>query len=205
MFVLELSCALDLCVLFLYHSITKMIFSVVILMLISVAASEGPSITPSTVITAKETQQPDSSTVQSTNPGDTSQTTTQLIIIQQTTQMDVINNTQKATSQSTWPQTSELTTSELKITTVSSSEMTFPAEPNSTANNTAQGDREEQDLAANPGLVAVLCIFCIVVAVVVVVVIVKAVRSRRPQFERIDDVLMGKVNEEAPFAHYSPK
>lgn len=87
---------------------------------------------------AIETQQPNSSTVQSTNPRDTSesQTTTQLIIAQQTTQMDVKNNTQSTTSQSTWPKTSKLTTSELKITTVNSSEMTFPAEPNSTSINT---------------------------------------------------------------------
>jgi len=54
----------------------------------------------------------------------------------------------------------------------------------------AQGDREGQDVAVNPGLIAVLCIFCIVMAVVVVVVIVKAVRSRRPHFERLDDVSM---------------
>lgn len=54
----------------------------------------------------------------------------------------------------------------------------------------ALGDREIQDLAANPGLVAVVSIFCIVVAAVVVVVIVKAVRSRRPHFERLDDVPM---------------
>ncbi len=52
------------------------------------------------------------------------------------------------------------------------------------------GDRDGQDVTSNPGLVAVLCIFGIVVAVVVVVVIVKAVRSRRPQFERLDDVPM---------------
>ncbi|XP_059384734.1 protein CIST1-like [Carassius carassius] len=184
-----------------------MIFSVVIFILISVAAPEGTSTIPSTVMSATETQQPSSSTVQSTHPPDTSesQTTTQPIIVQQTTQMDVTNNTQTATSQSTWNKTSELTTSELKITAVNSSEMTFPAEPNSTANYTALGDRKEQYLATNPGLVAVLCIFCIVVAVVVVVVIVKTVRSRRPQFERLDDVPMGKVNEEAPFARYPPK
>lgn len=53
-----------------------------------------------------------------------------------------------------------------------------------------QGDREKQDVAVNPGLIAVLCIFSIVVAIVVVVVIVKAVRSRSPQFERLNDVPM---------------
>ncbi|XP_067288263.1 protein CIST1-like [Pseudorasbora parva] len=137
-----------------------------------------------------------------TNPGDTSEslTTTQQIIIQQTT-MDVTSNTQTTTSQSTWlPQKSLLTTSKSSITTVDSPET---AKPNSTV--TAQGEREGQDVAVNPGLIAVLCIFCIAVAVVVAVVIAKAVRSRRPQFERLDDVSMGKINENAPFAHYPPK
>ncbi|KAK9966273.1 hypothetical protein ABG768_003395, partial [Culter alburnus] len=67
-----------------------------------------------------------------------------------------------------------------------------------------QGGRE-QDGAVNAGLIAVLCIFSIVVAVIVVVVIVKAVRSRSPQFERLDDLPLGKINENAPFAHYPPK
>lgn len=178
-----------------------LIFSLIFL-LICVAASEAAP------VNASETQQPNGTTVQptgTTDPGDTSQTTTQLIIIQQTTEMDVTNNTETTTSQSTWlPQTSELTTSELKIATVDSSE-TFPAEANSTAYSTDLGDRDGQDVATNPGLVAVLCIFCIVVAIVVVVVIVKTVRSRKPQFERLDDVPMGKVNEDAPFARYPPK
>lgn len=93
-------------------------------------------------VNASETQQPNGPTVQptgTTNPGDTSdsQTTTQLIIIQQTTQMDVTNNTETTTSQSTWlPQTSELTTSELKIIATVDSSETFPAEANSTAYST---------------------------------------------------------------------
>lgn len=87
-------------------------------------------------------QQPEGLTVLpngTTDPGDTSesQTTTQLIIIQQTTQMDVTNNTETTTSQSTWlPQTSELTTSELKIISTVDSSETFPAEANSTAYST---------------------------------------------------------------------
>lgn len=63
-----------------------------------------------------------------------------------------------------------------------------------------QGDRE-QDVAVNPGLIAVLCIFSIVVAVIVVVVIVKAVRSRSPQFERLDDVPMVSLKCNAHHNH----
>ncbi|XP_043107575.1 uncharacterized protein LOC122353752 [Puntigrus tetrazona] len=154
-------------------------------------------------VSTSETRRTNATTVQDagiTDPGDTSQTTTQLITIQQKTQRDVPNNTETSTSQSTrLPQTTEL-----KIMSTADPSETFPAEANSTAYITDLGHRG-QDTATNPGLVAVLCIFCIVVAVVAVVVIVKAARSRKPQFERLDDVPMGKVNEDAPFARYPPK
>ncbi|XP_056122454.1 uncharacterized protein LOC130100846 isoform X2 [Rhinichthys klamathensis goyatoka] len=181
------------CFIFMPQSITKMIFSIVILLLISVTASQ-------------ETVEPNSPRTQTPTDmtsGDTSETltTTQQTIIQQTT-TDVTNNTQTTSSQSTWmPRKSLLTTSESAITTVNSTE-TFSEKSNNTA---AQGDREGQDVAVNPGLIAVLCIFCIVMAVVVVIVIVKAVRCRRPHFERLDDVSMGKMSEDTPFAHYPPK
>ncbi|KAM9383917.1 putative LOC729966 homolog isoform 1-T1 [Pholidichthys leucotaenia] len=58
-------------------------------------------------------------------------------------------------------------------------------------------------LASNPGLVAVICIFCIIFVLAVVVAIVKCVQSPRSNFERLEDVPMGKVNEESPFAQYS--
>ncbi|KAJ8374745.1 hypothetical protein SKAU_G00053250 [Synaphobranchus kaupii] len=61
------------------------------------------------------------------------------------------------------------------------------------------------DLASNPGLVAVLCIFFIVLALLVAVAIAKSLSSRRPQFEKLDDVQMDKMNEESPFASYPPK
>lgn len=58
-------------------------------------------------------------------------------------------------------------------------------------------------MAANPGLVAILCIFCIILALVLVVATIKCIRSPRSNFERLDDVPMGKVNEESPIAQYS--
>lgn len=60
----------------------------------------------------------------------------------------------------------------------------------------------ENDLSRNPGLVAVLCIFCIVLGLLAVVTIAKVISSRRNKFERLEDVPMGKMNEESPFAHY---
>ncbi|XP_039454354.1 uncharacterized protein LOC116318232 isoform X2 [Oreochromis aureus] len=64
-------------------------------------------------------------------------------------------------------------------------------------------DWGKDDLASNPGLVAIICIFCIVLALVIVVFTVKCIRSPRSKFERLEDMPMGKVNEESPFAHYS--
>ncbi|MEQ2218681.1 hypothetical protein XENOCAPTIV_006717, partial [Xenoophorus captivus] len=59
------------------------------------------------------------------------------------------------------------------------------------------------DLAENPGLVAIICIFCIVLSLLLVVMAVKCIRSSKSDFERLEDVPMGKVNEASPFAQYS--
>ncbi|KAM6921487.1 putative LOC729966 homolog [Xenentodon cancila] len=64
-------------------------------------------------------------------------------------------------------------------------------------------NQAKDDLAANPGLVAIMCIFCIVLVLILVVLTVKCIRLPRSNFERLHDVPMGKVNEESPFAHYS--
>ncbi|XP_046906284.1 spore coat protein SP65-like [Hypomesus transpacificus] len=61
----------------------------------------------------------------------------------------------------------------------------------------------KNDLSRNPGLVAVLCIFCIVLGLLVVVALTKVISSKRNKFERLEDVPMGKMNEESPFAQYS--
>ncbi|XP_067452711.1 protein CIST1-like [Thunnus thynnus] len=84
------------------------------------------------------------------------------------------------------------------------------ASPNVTATTTVNAtsqalphEWEKGDLVENPGLVAVICIFCIVLILVLVVAMVKCTQSRRSNFERLEDVPMGKMNEESPFAHYS--
>ncbi|XP_017268876.1 mucin-22-like [Kryptolebias marmoratus] len=61
----------------------------------------------------------------------------------------------------------------------------------------------KNDLMRNPGLVAIICIFSIILALMIVVVTVKCIQSPKSNFERLEDVPMGKVNEESPFAHYS--
>lgn len=75
-----------------------------------------------------------------------------------------------------------------------------------TVNTTSPGlsqDWGKDAFAGNPGLVAIICIFFIIFALVLVVVTVKCIGSPRANFERLEDVPMGKVNEESPFAQYS--
>ncbi|XP_026200327.1 cell wall protein DAN4-like [Anabas testudineus] len=59
------------------------------------------------------------------------------------------------------------------------------------------------DLARNPGLVVILCIFCIILVLVLVVAVVKCIQSPRSNFDRLEDVPMGNVNEQSPFAQYA--
>ncbi|XP_034439688.1 uncharacterized protein PB18E9.04c-like [Hippoglossus hippoglossus] len=76
---------------------------------------------------------------------------------------------------------------------------------NTTVNTTssALSHEKEDGFASNPGLVAIICIFCIVLVLALVVAAVKCSSRSRNNFERLEDVPMGKVNEGSPFAHYS--
>ncbi|XP_056590114.1 uncharacterized protein LOC130409918 [Triplophysa dalaica] len=153
--------------------------------------------------TARSTD--DSSTTDTTGSEYTSQSqTTPLDFMsttaQQTKQSDVTTRNQ-TTSQFTW----QSQKSTVLKTPESTNETAFPTGQNSTTSSTALENKGEHDVAGNPGLIAVLCIFFITVAILLVIVIVKVVRARRPQFERLDDVPMGKISEDAPFARYPPK
>ncbi|XP_049588382.1 uncharacterized homolog [Syngnathus scovelli] len=61
----------------------------------------------------------------------------------------------------------------------------------------------EDDLRANPGLVAILTIFCIILVLVLIVATVKCIQSPSSDFERLEDVPMERINEGSPFARYS--
>ncbi|MCI4383593.1 hypothetical protein PGIGA_G00028310 [Pangasianodon gigas] len=103
------------------------------------------------------------------------------------------------------------TTKLASVTTILSS----TEEPGKTATSTgkvnttpssASSNKGEDSLAKNPGLVAILCIFFIILALVIVVAIAKLISCRKsPQFERLEDLPMNKMNEDAPFARYPPK
>ncbi|XP_062280261.1 protein CIST1-like [Scomber scombrus] len=118
----------------------------------------------------------------------------------------------KVTHPITSSQTTTTTTNQTSNETVSHSPtvQTASDSPNITETTTANASSpalpiewKKGDLAANPGLVAVLCIFCIVLFLVLVVAVVKCAQSPRSNFERLEDVPMGKMNEESPFAQYS--
>ncbi|KAM9383918.1 putative LOC729966 homolog isoform 2-T2 [Pholidichthys leucotaenia] len=141
----------------------------------------------------------------------------------QTTQLITNQTTQPITSgvTSASPQTKETkpstplpqttTTVQSSNGTVSEGLTTTSASESLNTNDTNNANTTTPDLpsdakgalASNPGLVAVICIFCIIFVLAVVVAIVKCVQSPRSNFERLEDVPMGKVNEESPFAQYS--
>ncbi|KAJ8408359.1 hypothetical protein AAFF_G00257730 [Aldrovandia affinis] len=79
--------------------------------------------------------------------------------------------------------------------------------PNSsvTSAHVTTSSNADNSLARNPGLVAVISIFFIALALLLAVAIAKAISSRKPQFEKLEDLPMNKMNEESPFAHYPPK
>ncbi|XP_008404828.1 putative LOC729966 homolog isoform X2 [Poecilia reticulata] len=107
-----------------------------------------------------------------------------------------LNTTVSQTSNETvtWNQTVLLTSESLNVTAGTSGNKT---------SSDISGNKENYNLAENPGLVAVICIFTIVFGLLLVVMTVKCVRSSRSNFERLEDVPMGKVNEASPFAHYT--
>ncbi|XP_043391619.1 sialidase isoform X2 [Chelonia mydas] len=87
-----------------------------------------------------------------------------------------------------------------------------PAETHTTEPNngtTASGSEvpvpEQPTLSQSPGLVAVICIFVAVLLIAAGVVVVKLCHRREPAFRKLDEVPMGKMTEDSPFARYPPK
>ncbi|XP_067417049.1 uncharacterized homolog [Emydura macquarii macquarii] len=71
---------------------------------------------------------------------------------------------------------------------------------------TEEAPSEKQpSLSRSPGLVAVICIFVIILTLATVVVMAKLCRRREPAFKKLDEVPMGKMTEDSPFARYPPK
>ncbi|CAM4629212.1 uncharacterized homolog [Lepidochelys kempii] len=92
-------------------------------------------------------------------------------------------------------------------TPAASSSESHTTEPNNGA--TASGSEvpvpEQPTLSQSPGLVAVICIFVAILLIAAGVVVVKLCRRREPAFRKLDEVPMGKMTEDSPFARYPPK
>ncbi|XP_034293655.1 protein CIST1-like [Pantherophis guttatus] len=63
----------------------------------------------------------------------------------------------------------------------------------------------EPAFSAKPGLVVVICLFVFVLVIVAVVVLIKCCRPKEPAFKKLEEVPMGKVTEDSPFARFPPK
>ncbi|XP_034611195.1 classical arabinogalactan protein 1-like [Trachemys scripta elegans] len=74
-----------------------------------------------------------------------------------------------------------------------------------TASGSAVSSLNKPALSQSPGLVAVICIFVACLLIAAGVVVVKLCHRREPAFEKLDEVPMGKMTEDSPFARYPPK
>ncbi|XP_073456781.1 uncharacterized homolog isoform X1 [Aquarana catesbeiana] len=122
----------------------------------------------------------------------------------------LINATSPRASESTTNDTSSTGstyTTNKTITTTSFFSTLHPGNATETINGTSipAGIPANKGLSDNPGLIAVLCIFFSILAIVIVVSAVKFFRKPGPGFEKLDEVPMNGINEEAPFARYPPK
>ncbi|XP_014883734.1 putative LOC729966 homolog isoform X2 [Poecilia latipinna] len=147
--------------------------------------------TSSTVETSAVTPQLQTTTQTTTNLTSASPQTAEQTSLSSATLNTTVTVTQTSNETVTQNQTVPLTSESLNVTAGTS------------GNKTSSGNKENYNLAENPGLVAVICIFTIVFGLLLVVMMVKCVRSSRSDFERLEDVPMGKVNEASPFAQYT--
>ncbi|XP_014883733.1 putative LOC729966 homolog isoform X1 [Poecilia latipinna] len=150
--------------------------------------------TSSTVETSAVTPQLQTTTQTTTNLTSASPQTAEQTSLSSATLNTTVTVTQTSNETVTQNQTVPLTSESLNVTAGTSGNKT---------SSDLSGNKENYNLAENPGLVAVICIFTIVFGLLLVVMMVKCVRSSRSDFERLEDVPMGKVNEASPFAQYT--
>ncbi|KAH1174793.1 uncharacterized protein PB18E9.04c-like [Mauremys mutica] len=102
---------------------------------------------------------------------------------------------------------SHTNTSATPAASSSETHLTEQLGPNSstTASGSAVSSLKQPTLSQSPGLVAVICIFVAILLIAAGVVVVKLCRRREPAFKKLDEVPMGKMTEDSPFARYPPK
>ncbi|XP_040182947.1 uncharacterized protein LOC120916180 [Rana temporaria] len=166
-----------------------------------------------TTLTSNSTTRTDTTTHASSTltSGATSHIPTEISKVTQTEHStSTINATSPHASESTTNHTSSTGstyTTNKTNTTTSSFNTLHPDNATQTINGTSipAGIPANKGLSDNPGLIAVLCIFFSILAIVIVVSVVKFFRKPGPGFEKLDEVPMNGMNEEAPFARYPPK
>ncbi|XP_070588924.1 uncharacterized homolog [Erythrolamprus reginae] len=110
-----------------------------------------------------------------------------------------------ATSSAT--KTSDSTTHWSSLTSPAGSKESFTMLTAESFNGSTQAGQTSPQPAfsAKPGLVVVICLFAFVLVIVAAVVLIKCCRPKEPAFKKLDEVPMGKVAEDSPFARYPPK
>ncbi|XP_038239968.2 nuclear pore complex protein NUP62-like [Dermochelys coriacea] len=91
----------------------------------------------------------------------------------------------------------------------SSSETYATEQPEPNSGSTASGSEvpvpEQPALSQRPGLVAAICLFTATLLIAAGGVMVKLCHRREPAFRKLDEVSMGTMTEDSPFARYPPK
>ncbi|XP_054912952.1 uncharacterized protein LOC129377187 [Poeciliopsis prolifica] len=183
----------------------------VLLCLLTATACRGSSVSSTVTATSASSA---TQSLASSPTVKTSTVTPQLQTTTQTTPNLTSASPQTATAEKTGPssaplnttigQTSDQTVTQNQTVPLTSESLNVTA--GTSGNKTTSdlsGNKENYKLVESPGLVAVICIFTIVFGLLLVVITVKCVRSSRSNFERLEDVPMGKVNETSPFAQYT--
>ncbi|KAG8454678.1 hypothetical protein GDO86_001050 [Hymenochirus boettgeri] len=117
-----------------------------------------------------------------------------------------INNSFALTKNSTTPsQNNEYPKSTTMNSANGSSNATVPGTHHPVNGTSSPVSQAIKDLTGNPGLVAVICIFISILCISLVVITIKFCQNGEPEFQKLDEVPMGGLNEEAPFARYPPK
>ncbi|XP_031460200.1 vegetative cell wall protein gp1-like [Phasianus colchicus] len=91
------------------------------------------------------------------------------------------------------------------VPTASPAPGTASALSSSTAQPLRTSSLAQPSSKSNPGVVVVVCLFVAVLAGAVAMLLVRLCRCRKPPFQRLDEVPMGKVSEDSPFARHPPR
>ncbi|XP_063150134.1 uncharacterized LOC729966 homolog [Candoia aspera] len=147
----------------------------------------------------------DASTASTITAGTVSDTTQSIADVTSKAASSSIPQPTEATSNT--PKTNDSNTSLITMISPTSSKEPLTSQMAEFVNSSTQAGQPSPELQSSlkPGLVVVICIFVSILLIGAVVVLIKCCHPKKPAFKKLDEVPMGKVAEDSPFARYPPK